>query len=529
MIEPRLTDQWYVDAKKLALKAIEKVKNKETEFVPKNWEKVYFEWMDHIEPWCISRQIWWGHTIPAWYGPDGYVFVAATEAEALDEAEKKYGKKVKLSPETDVLDTWFSSGLWPIITLDGFNESDIFKARYPTSLLITGFDIIFFWVARMMMLGLYWTGKIPFEKVYMHALVRDQKGQKMSKSKGNVIDPLYLIDQYGADALRYTLASMAAPGRDIKLGEDHVAASRNFTTKIWNATRYVLMSGAHYKSGFDSSSLTHPLSQWIVAELKVCEKKVSEALSEYRFHDAANEAYQFLWGTYCDWYLELTKPLLVDGDEKTKDETKETMGWVLGMLMHIMHPIMPYISEEIWEALQGKGLLISAEWPHIKSGSFDKAQEEINFIIKLVSAIRSLRTELGIGVTNSLNVGMGGLSEKARLILSQNNLMVSRLGRLKLLDQVPEAQSIEVVVEQENIMIDVAGSFDAVVEKKRLEKELLRVEGELKKVAAKLGNQQILDKAPQEIIDELHERNDQFSSEKKSYTQSLEKIEKFIG
>lgn len=528
VIEPRLTDQWYVDAKTLAQKAMQVVRDKKTVFVPENWLNVYFEWMENIQPWCVSRQLWWGHEIPAWYGPDGDVFVAEHKKDALREAKEKYGKDVDLKPETDVLDTWFSSGLWPIVTLDGFENDPVFQKRYPTSVLVTGFDIIFFWVARMMMLGLYFTGDVPFKEVYMHTLVRDSKGQKMSKSKGNVIDPLYLIDQYGADAVRYTLASMAAPGRDIKLGEDHVSGSRNFTTKIWNATRYALMSGAAWSTSYSPKNVAHPLNQWIIAELQNCQDKVTDSLKNYRFHEASSTIYHFLWGTYCDWYLELTKPLLVESDSKTKKETQETMGWVLGILMHIMHPIMPYISEEIWKSLGGEGLLISADWPTFEKGDYQKSQQDINFVTEMIGTLRSLRAELSIATTHLLEVGMNRISQEMLSVVTTNAPMIQRLGRVKIVPAVQEEKAVEVVVGREPILVDVADAFDAAAEEKRLEKELARIEKELEKVEQKLGNKQIVEKAPKEILDELYTRQLRFTKEQAAYEQSREKLKKFL-
>ena len=524
VIEPRLTDQWYVDAQTLAQKAMAVVKEKETNFIPDNWKAVYFEWMENIQPWCISRQIWWGHEIPAWYGPDGDVFVAETEAEAQAEAQKKYGQAVPLRAETDVLDTWFSSGLWPVITLDGFENSDIFKERYPTSVLVTGFDIIFFWVARMMMLGLYFTGKVPFREVYMHTLVRDARGQKMSKSKGNVIDPLYLIDQYGADALRYTLASMAAPGRDIKLGEEHVAVSRNFTTKIWNATRYALMSGAVFRESFDSSCVNHPLNQWILAELKTCVQKVSDALASYRFHEASSTLYQFFWSTYCDWYLELTKPLFVEEEAEVQTETRETMGWVLGAFVHALNPLMPFISEEIWHILGGKGLLIHKLWPHIELGKYQDAQHKIQLVTDFITAIRSLRSELSIPQTHLLKVS----SDSACDFLTEQKATLRRMARVEVVSNITVDRTIDLVVGSQPFQVDVAGAFNPQDEQKRLEKECARVTEEIEKAQAKLSNKNIIEKAPQEIIDELHERVSKFSDELGTYESSLNKIQRFL-
>jgi valyl-tRNA synthetase len=527
VIEPRLTDQWYVDASTLSKKAIEAVEKGDTVFFPESWTKVYFEWLSNIQPWCISRQIWWGHSIPAWYGPDGHVFVAETETEALHQAEKKYGKSVELKADPDVLDTWFSSGLWPVVTLEGFEHHPLFQKHYPTDVLVTGFDIIFFWVARMMMLGLYFTKQVPFRSVYIHALVRDAKGQKMSKSKGNVIDPLYLVDQYGADALRFTLASLAAPGRDIKLSEAHVESSRNFITKFWNATRYSLMNGAKWRDSFDPSTCQVEINRWVVAELTACAHLIETALQEYRFHEAAQAGYHFLWGTFCDWYLEFTKPLLsTEGPEK--EEIQLMIGWIVGQLCHLLHPIMPYITEEIWRAIGGKNLIIKASWPTFDEVvSVEAAQTEINWVIEVISQFRSLRSELGIEPAFILKVSSSNLSRRSTNIFLKQKPLFERLGRIQEVDHL-KGKSIDLIVEGEAFQVEVSGAFDPVQEEGRLQKECQKLENELEKVAKKLNDPLILSKAPQEIIDELSERKEKFLSQYDKYQQSLEKIKSLL-
>ena len=352
VLEPRLTDQWYVDAKTLAQPALAAVRDGRTNFVPKNWEKTYFEWLENIQPWCISRQLWWGHRIPAWYDEDGNVFVAESEAEALEAAREKHKRDVTLTRDEDVLDTWFSSALWPFSTLGWPDETPELERYYPTSVLVTGFDIIFFWVARMMMMGLHFKKEVPFRDVYIHALVRDEKGSKMSKSKGNVIDPLHLITDYGADALRFTLAAMAAQGRDIKLATSRVEGYRNFATKLWNASRFAEINGCARVKGYDPAANKITLNRWIVTEAARASRDISAAIDAYRFNDAANSAYRFVWNIFCDWYVELTKPLLQGEDGPAKDETRACTAFVLDQIYALLHPFMPFITEELW-AIKG--------------------------------------------------------------------------------------------------------------------------------------------------------------------------------
>src|SRR6186713_36584 len=372
VIEPFLTDQWYVNAKELAKPAIAAVRNGKTKFIPKNWEKTYFDWMENIQPWCISRQLWWGHQIPAWYGPDGKVFVAETEEEAVSRALAYYAETGAISAsqatnmathpdkrtpfltrDEDVLDTWFSSALWPFSTLGWPDDTPEVKRYYPTNTLVTGFDIIFFWVARMMMMGLHFMKEIPFHDVYIHALVRDASGAKMSKSKGNVIDPLALIDEYGADALRFTLAAMAAMGRDIKLSTQRVEGYRNFATKLWNAARFAEMNGCATVSTFDPKSAKETLNRWIAHETAKAATEVTKAIEAYRFNDAAAEVYRFVWNIYCDWYLELAKPLLTGPDGPGKSETQAMVAWARDEILKLLHPFMPFVTEELW-AVTGK-------------------------------------------------------------------------------------------------------------------------------------------------------------------------------
>ncbi|MCK5519337.1 MAG: class I tRNA ligase family protein, partial [Alphaproteobacteria bacterium] len=367
VVEPMLTDQWYCDAKTLAAPAIKAVDDGRVQFIPANWSKTYYEWMNNIQPWCISRQLWWGHQIPAWYGPEKSVFVAETEEEAYAEAKKRFGDGVKLERDPDVLDTWFSSALWPFSTLGWPDDVEEVKRYYPAETLVTGFDIIFFWVARMMMMGLHFMGDVPFRKVYMHALVRDEKGQKMSKTKGNVIDPLELIDTYGVDALRFTLTLLAAQGRDVKISPARVETNRNFTTKLWNAARFCEMNGCVLTTGYRPEENKHILNKWIVSELAVLSRNVSESLDAFRFNDTASHLYHFTWGTFCDWYIEFTKPLLSGSDESVKKEVRETTGWVLDQLLLLLNPVMPFLTEELHSHLLGKEEAEKDDWLQTKT------------------------------------------------------------------------------------------------------------------------------------------------------------------
>ena len=403
VIEPWLTDQWYVNAAELAKRAITAVEDGSTVFVPKNWEKTYFEWMRNIQPWCISRQLWWGHQIPAWYGPDGEVFVAESELDAAVQAEKHYKKRVDLKRDEDVLDTWFSSALWPFSTLGWPDKTPELARYYPTSVLVTGFDIIFFWVARMMMMGLHFMKEVPFHTVYIHALVRDEKGQKMSKSKGNVMDPLSVVDEYGADALRFTLAAMAAQGRDIKLSTQRVEGYRNFATKVWNAARFAEKNECVRRKDFDPASVKETLNRWIVGETERAARAVTENIEAYKFNEAAGAIYEFVWGIFCDWYLELIKPTLMGDDEAAKAETRATVAWMLDQILKLLHPFMPFITEELWAHMVEHGerrenLLALGQWPKLSGLADEAVDEEIGWVVRLVSEIRSVRTEMNVPV-----------------------------------------------------------------------------------------------------------------------------------
>ena len=433
ILEPRLTDQWYVDAATLAKPALKAVEDGKTTYFPKHWENTYFEWLRNIRPWCVSRQIWWGHRIPAWYGPDGHTFVEDSQEKAEQKALAHYGQKVELTQETDVLDTWFSSALWPFTTLGWPEKTKELEKYYPTSVLVTGFDIIFFWVARMMMMGLHFMKEVPFSKIYIHALVRDEKGHKMSKTKGNVLDPLNLCDEYGADALRFTLAFLAAPGRDVRISVSKVENSRNFITKLWNASRYAQMSQCLLVKEFDPLKAKHTLNRWIFSEFILLNEKLEKAMVDFRFNEVASLLYQFVWGNFCDWYLEFTKPILQTGTFETQDETKAMIAYILKNLYIVMNPIIPHICEELWESLsEGKGsLLITSPWPEFKATDIDQtALLEIQTLIEIITSIRSARSELNVPASKEVPLKIIHPTKNIRSICNIFESLIKKLGRV---------------------------------------------------------------------------------------------------
>ncbi len=513
VIEPWLTDQWYVDAATLAAPALAAVREGRTAFVPKVWEKTYFDWLENIQPWCVSRQLWWGHRVPAWYGPDGRVFVAETEADAEAEARDAYGQAVALRRDEDVLDTWFSSALWPFSTLGWPDETAALARFYPTSTLVTGFDIIFFWVARMMMMGLHFTGEVPFKDVYMHALVRDEKGAKMSKSKGNVIDPLALIDRYGADALRFTLAAMAAQGRDIKLATARVEGYRNFATKLWNAARFAGLSGCARVDGFEPDRCREPLNRWIVGEAGQAAAAVTAALEAFRFNDAAATVYRFVWNVFCDWYVELTKPVLQGPDGDAKTETQAATAYVIDEILKILHPFMPFITEELW-ALKGEAgparasVLALAEWPAGKVDVDDAASAEIDWVIALISDIRSVRSELNVPVAAPVPLLLLRAEAEAEGRLERWSDTLKRMARLSTIDRTGSlpAGSVQVLVSGVTAAMPLADVIDVAAERARLDREAGKVDGEVVKIDLKLGNPDFVKRAPPEVIEENRER-----------------------
>ena len=513
VIEPWLTDQWYVNAAELAKPAIAMVESGKTNFVPKNWEKTYFEWMRNIQPWCISRQLWWGHQIPAWYAPDGKVFVAEDEAKAQALANAHYGAETPLKRDDDVLDTWFSSGLWPFSTLGWPDKTPELKRYYPTSVLVTGFDIIFFWIARMMMLGLHFMEEVPFRDIYIHALVRDEKGQKMSKSKGNVMDPLVMIDTYGADALRFTLAAMAAQGRDIKLSTSRVEGYRNFATKLWNAARFAEMNECVRLRDFEPSSVKEPVNRWIAGETERAARTVTEALEAYKFNEAAGAVYEFVWGVFCDWYLELIKPILAGDDEAAIAETRAMVAWTLDQILKLLHPFMPYITEELWAHAVEHGekrenLLALSRWPNI-SGLIDAdVDEEIGWVVRLISEIRSVRTEMNVPAAAKLPLMLPNASPELQERARRHEETISRLARLDGIsfpETAPKGAAV-IVAGDTTAALPLGGVIDAAAEMKRLGREIEKAESDLGKMDAKLSNPQFMAKAKEEAVEEARER-----------------------
>ena len=510
VIEPWLTDQWYVDAKTMAAPAIAAVQNGETKFVPQNWEKTYFEWMNNIQPWCISRQLWWGHRIPAWYGPDGEIFVAESEADAQAKADAHYGSATNLQRDEDVLDTWFSSALWPFSTLGWPEQTDVLTRHYKTDVLVTGFDIIFFWVARMMMSGLHLMDEVPFHTVYIHALVRDEKGAKMSKSKGNVIDPLQICDKFGADALRFTLAAMAAMGRDIKLSESRVEGYRNFGTKLWNAARFCDMNDCFDAPDFNPSKASLPLTQWIVGEAVRAQQAVTQALEAYRFNDAANAVYQFIWHDFCDWYVELAKPSLQGDDAAAKAETQSATKWVLDHALRLLHPFMPFVTEELWGKTAARdGFLMLDKWPNLPESLINpQADAEMKWLIQAITDIRSVRAEMNVPAGAQIPLIMVGAQTETQARLERLEPVLKRLARLsdvQLADSVPQG-AVQTVLDEAILALPLADIIDVDAEKARLAKEIAKTEAEIKKLSGKLNNQGFLDKAPEAVIEENRSR-----------------------
>ena len=527
VIEPWLTEQWYVNAGELAKPAIAAVEKGQTSFVPKNWEKTYFEWMRNIQPWCISRQLWWGHQIPAWYGPDDTVFVEESESLALEAAERHYGSRVSLTRDEDVLDTWFSSALWPFSTLGWPEETPELKRHYKTDVLVTGFDIIFFWVARMMMMGLHFMHEVPFHTVYIHALVRDEKGQKMSKSKGNVIDPLELIDAYGADALRFTLAAMAAQGRDIKLAKARVEGYRNFGTKLWNAARFAEMNGVAHDPNHDPLAARVTVNRWIAGETARTEAKVRQALGEYKFNEAAGALYQFVWNVFCDWYLELIKPILNGTDEAAKAETRATAAWVMDQILLLLHPFMPFVTEELWQQTASrKQWLIASEWPSYKGLGDAAADAEMEWVIRFISEVRSVRAEMNVPAGAKIACVMVSANSETRRRADawENEIMrLARLSSIGFEDIVPKA-SAQIVLDEATVALPLEGVIDFGAEKARLAKELEKIAKDTAAIDGRLGNAGFVAKAPPEVLEESRERKTELEARKAKVEEALARL-----
>ncbi len=512
-VEPRLTEQWYVDAAALAGPAIAAVEEGRTRFVPASWAATYFEWMRNLQPWCISRQLWWGHRIPAWYGPDGAVFVALDEEGARIEARACYGRDVALERDPDVLDTWFSSALWPFSTLGWPEDTPELRRHYPTDVLVTGFDIIFFWVARMMMMSLRFMGEVPFRTVYIHALVRDEKGAKMSKSKGNIIDPLELIDDYGADALRFTLCAMAAPGRDIKLSKQRVAGYRNFATKLWNAARYCQMNGCLPDTGFDPASCRRTVNRWIVGEMAGLRRRLDEAMAGYRFDEAAQALYRVAWNVFCDWYLEFTKPILVGDDEAAAAETRRTAGWTLDRLLVMLHPVMPFVTEELWQRLDENRptRLIACRWPGDEVPIDAAAAAEMDWVVRLISLVRTVRAELHVPPAARLAALLKDGGAAAEAGLERHRRLVLRLARLESIAPaaaVPPG-SAQAPIDGATLILPLAGIVDLAAEGARLAREIDRAGRDLSGLERKLADEAFLARAPAAVVEEARRRRDE--------------------
>ncbi len=513
VLEPWMTDQWYVDAATLAKPVIDAVKTGRTKLVPQYAENTFFEWMNNIQPWCVSRQIWWGHQIPAWYGEGTDVFVAESEAEAQAQADKHYGRRVTLTRDPDVLDTWFSSALWPFSTLGWPDQTPDLEKYYPGDVLVTGFDIIFFWVARMMMMGLHFMDDVPFKTVYFNGMVRDAQGQKMSKTKGNVVDPLDIVDQYGTDALRFTLLAYTAQGRDIKLAPERVEGYRNFATKLWNAARYCQMNECNVVSGFDPQTVTHTLNKWVLSALSDTARDTAAALETYRFNDATSIVYGFVWGTFCDWYLEFTKPVLMgEGDVAAKTEVRVTTAYVLDQILHILNPFMPYITEELYAQLSPRPageLLMTNRWIDASALPHDSnARAEIEGLKNLITEIRSVRMDMNVPASAKTRLAVRDPSIDTRDFLNRYAELLARMARVEAVEYVdvmPKG-AVQMVVNGVTYALPIADIIDLDRERARLKKEIARLEGDVRKIDQKLSNDEFVKKAPEDVIAEQHAR-----------------------
>ena len=508
VIEPYLTDQWYVDAATLAGPALEAVEQGRTTIQPKNWEKTYFEWLRNIEPWCISRQLWWGHRIPAWYGPDGEVFVEEDESAAKAAARARYGQEVALRQDEDVLDTWFSSALWPFSTLGWPDRTGDLERFYPTSILVTAGDIIFFWVARMMMMGLHFMGEVPFRRVFLNALVLDEKGQKMSKVKGNVIDPLELIDAYGADALRFTMTAVTGQTRHIRLSGQRVEGYRNFTTKLWNAARFCQINGCVREPAFDPASAKGVVNRWIRGEAARAARDATAALEACEFDEAAAVLYRFVWNVFCDWYLELAKPVLSGADEAARAETRAIAAWTLDVAIRLLHPITPFITEELWGQLGGEGMLITAAWPALSEDLVDAdAAAEIGLLIDVVTEGRSVRSELNVPPSARPELFVAEADPRQRAILAANEALIATTLRVSGLRFEPApAGAVPFVAQGVAAALPVASFIDLQAERARLAKEVGTLGGDIERTSRKLANPDFVSRAPEEVVEENRAR-----------------------
>ena len=531
VIEPLMTDQWFVDAPKLAVAAIKAVEDGDMQFVPKSYEKTYFEWMRNIQPWCISRQLWWGHQMPIWYGPDGEIFCEENEEEAKAAAAKHYGKEVDLTRETDVLDTWFSSGLWAFSTMGWPDETEFLKTFYPTSVLVTGFDIIFFWVARMMMMSMYMMKRVPFKKCYIHGLVRDEQGRKMSKSKGNTVDPMETIEKYGADALRFFMAAMETQGRDINLSDSRIQGYRNFATKLWNAARFCEMNECYSVKDFDVTSAKLEISKWIMAKAKEASAEVTENLNSFRFSDAANAVYQFIWGTFCDWYIELIKPIFYGENADEIKEIRAVTAWTLDRILVMLHPFMPFITEELWDNLTERSCkLIHAKWSAEETINADD-KNEIDRAIDIISAIRSLRASMNLPAGAKLHAYVKDASAVTLTTIDRQKTLICKLARLEELDALGNRDvtkdMVQTVSREAAILIPLKGVVDFEAERARLQKELETLNKNLEGYSRKLSNESFVAKAPAAVVAEEKRRQAEAQENKAKVEEALARIANF--
>jgi valyl-tRNA synthetase len=562
VIEPFLSDEWFVNARALAVQAMAAVEHGRTAFVPKNWEKTYFDWLENIQPWCISRPLFWGHQIPAWYGPDGKVFVAETEEEAVSRALAYYAETEAITPmqghdmaldpasrapfllrDEAVLDTWFSSALWPFSTLGWPDETPELERYYPTDVLVTGFDIIFFWVARMMMMGLHFMKEVPFHTVYIHALVRDEKGAKMSKSKGNIIDPLELIDRYGADALRFTLAAMAAQGRDIKLATSRVEGYRNFATKLWNACRFAEMNGCATLPGFEPDEVEETINRWIGHETARAVGEVTAAIEAFRFNDAASAVYRFVWNVYCDWYLELSKPVLLGPDSPAKTETQAMVAFVRDQILALLHPFMPFVTEELWSVtaqrvrplagpMAGSGgvaresLLALAPWPLLAGLEDEAAEAEIGWVVDVITAIRSVRTEMNIAPSMQIPMVLAAVTGETYDRAQRWSDVIKRMAKIADMSpaDAPPAGAVQLLVRGDAVALPLKGIIDLGAEKARLEREKAKAEAEINRIDAKLANPDFIARAPEEVVEADREKREEAVARRAKTVEALERL-----
>jgi valyl-tRNA synthetase len=540
VIEPWLTEQWYVDAKVLAAPAIRAVEEGRIRFIPERWTNTYYEWMRNIQPWCISRQIWWGHRIPAWYGPDGHVFAELTEADALRAAEAYYGSRVDLRQDEDVLDTWFSSALWPFATLGWPNDTKELKTYYPTSVLVTGFDIIFFWVARMIMMGLRFMGDVPFREVCIHGLVRDEYGEKMSKTKGNVIDPLDIMDKYGADSLRFSLAALTSQGRDVRLSISVIEGYRNFINKIWNASRFLFLNLDGFDPGFDPKPHLTVIDRWILTRLNQTIRDVNCHINGYEFDKACRSIYQFVWGDYCDWYIEFVKPLLSSDDSVVRATAKSLLVKILLVALRLLHPIAPFITEEVFQRLRRYGVTLRStygeEVESIMTSSFpeydesecdEEALKEIEFVKDIITSIRNLRASLGLHP-----------SAKARVMLYAQDIgtlnrvspyagVISSLARLDELSMSAEsrpARAIAQVLDGIEVFMPVEGLIDVPREMERINREIAKLSRDIELSLRKLSNRDFIERAPGEVVEKEKEKFSELSAKKAKLEELLDKF-----